>query len=386
MEKVDLFSNGYYKSNRILMTVIGIWPELSSLQTIFIRVIMFALLFSTIIPQYAFLVRKCNNLDDMIFGISAQIAVLIGFSKYYFVAVNIQRVKTVLDQIQEDWHMLRNSPAINTVHKYAAKGRFGTRLYIVMIFSSASFFSIVPLKQGILDKLMPLNESRPKIFMLDVDYTLYGIDANELYYPTLFHSYFTGMIVMNMIVSVDTFVLIIIEHCCGLFECVGVLLEGLELPESSNSHCQIIDSAIVVHHRAISLAEFIETSFTMMYAFVVLICMILISITGLELAIKIDEIGEVIRFGAFVVGQLTHLLFMSLPGQKLLDHSARVSEAVSNWCGTSLNARKLISVMLMRSMKPLTMTAGGFYIMNLENFANVLRTSFSYFTVILSNR
>ncbi|THK32931.1 odorant receptor 10a-like [Diachasma alloeum] len=388
MKKVDIFSNGYYRNNRILMTLIGLWPESSMSEKICVRISVLVLMISIMIPQYAFLFRKCNNLDDMVFGIIAQIAIAVGFAKYYFVVTNMERVGRALDQIREDWHILENSPAITTAHTYAARGSFGTKFYMLTVFCSASFFSITPLKQVILDRLSPLNESRPKIFMLDADYSIYGIDANKLYYSTLLHSYFTSMIVMNMIVSVDTFVLIIVEHCCGLFKTVGILLKGMELHDSSDGQCQIIENAVVIHHRAILLAEFIESSFTMMYGFVVLVSMILISITGLESIIKIDDVAEVIRFGAFSAGQLVHLLFMSLPGQELLDHSSQVSEEVygCNWSSISATGRRLISIMLMRSMKPLGMTAGGFYALHLENYGNVLRTSFSYFTVMLSNR
>ncbi|XP_063990086.1 uncharacterized protein LOC135169228 [Diachasmimorpha longicaudata] len=388
MKKVDIFANGYYKNNRILMTLIGLWPESTMREIICVRISVAILLVSIMIPQYTYLFRKCDNLDDMIFGIIAQISIIVAFTKYYFVVKNMERITMVLRQIREDWSLLEDSPPIRTLQTYAGRGAFGTRIYMTVIFSSASFFSIVPLKEGILDRLLPLNESRPKVFMLDADYSVYGIDANKLFLPTLIHSYFTSMIVMNMIVSIDTFILIIVEHCCGLFKVVGILLNETELHESWNVQCDIIGNAVVIHHRALLLAEFIESSFTMMYAFVVLISMLLISITGLESIIKINELAEVTRFSAFLGGQLTHLLFMSLPGQELLDHSSQVSEDVygCNWSGISPVGKKLISIMLMRSMKPSGMTAGGFYALNLENYANVLRTSFSYFTVMLSNR
>ncbi|KYM96450.1 hypothetical protein ALC62_12888 [Cyphomyrmex costatus] len=40
--------------------------------------------------------------------------------------------------------------------------------------------------------------------------------------------------------------------------------------------------------------------------------------------------------------------------------------------------------MLMRSYAPIKITAGKLYALNLANFAAVVRTSFSYFTVLCS--
>ncbi|XP_011309690.1 odorant receptor 13a-like isoform X1 [Fopius arisanus] len=388
MKGDNIFSDGYYKANRILMIIIGIWPESSLSEKIIVRIVMSIILLSMLIPQYVYLFRKCDTLDDMIFGLIAQVSVAIGFTKYYFMVSNMKQIRMAIDQVRQDWRMFDDSPAIETIHNYAARGSLATKCYIIIFCAAYLIFSVVPLKQVILDALIPLNESRPKIFIFDVDYSIYGIDALEYYYPTLIHSCFSSMIVLHMIVTVDTFVLVMVEHCCGLFETIGGILKETELEKSGVRQFKIICRAVVVHHRAISLAEFIESSFNMMYAFVVLASMVLISSTGLEAIIKMDEVAEMTRFLTFTVGQLFHLLFISLPGQELLDHSTRVSEQVysCDWSRISADGRKLISIMLMRSMKPLRMTAGRFYLMNIENYGNVLRTSFSYFTVMLSTR
>lgn len=44
----------------------------------------------------------------------------------------------------------------------------------------------------------------------------------------------------------------------------------------------------------------------------------------LQIINKIGNMQEVVRFGSIVVGSITHLLCMCLPGQELIDKSTSV--------------------------------------------------------------
>ncbi|XP_011309684.1 uncharacterized protein [Fopius arisanus] len=88
---------------------------------------------------------------------------------------------------------------------------------------------------------------------------------------------------------------------------------------------------------------------------------------------EMDEPAKMAGFLIFAVGQITHLLFLSIPGQELYDHSSRVFNTIysTNWIKLSTEHQKMILIMLMRSMNPSYITAGNFYRMNVENFKNV---------------
>ncbi|THK33254.1 odorant receptor 160NTE, partial [Diachasma alloeum] len=251
----------------------------------------------------------------------------------------------------------------------------------VTLYSASVIFCLFPLKPLILDIVCPLNDSRPKTFALQTDYSIYGINANDNHFMITMHGLFTVTILIHFIVTIDTFMLIIVLHCCGLFESIRADF----FPERQY---KIVCDGIIIHHRAITLAESIETSFTIMYGFLVLITMILISVVGLQTIMNFNDPTEVIRCAAFGATLSLHLFFISMPGQELYDHSNRASEIIysCNWSGMSLKAKRLISIMLMRSMKPMRMTAAKFYPQNMESFGKVLKTSFSFFTVMLSSQ
>ena len=44
------------------------------------------------------------------------------------------------------------------------------------------------------------------------------------------------------------------------------------------------------------------------------------------MVMHLDEPNEAIRFATFTLAQIAHMFYVSWPGQKLIDHSARIYE------------------------------------------------------------
>ncbi|THK32930.1 odorant receptor 4-like [Diachasma alloeum] len=385
---MDVFTNGCYKQNRILMITVGIWPDSPLIVKLFARSVILTILCSLLPPQYAFLNHPDRHLNDLISVLIIQLVILTVVLKICYIGFNMKMVQNGMVRMQEDWVILKETPAIDQIRRYAKRGYLISRIYIIFFFcATTQVFFVMPLKPMILDAIWPSNESRPRTYAFDADYSIFSIYEND-YYWALLHTLIIGLTLVEGIVAIDTFILIIVEHCCGLFDAVGYILQGLRKESCSLRRNKIIRDAIFVHNRALSLADLIESSFTMMFAFVVLINMILISMTAFETVLKVDDPGELVRFVLFIIGQIAHLFCTSLPGQELLDHSSRVFTDIynSNWSEIADKEQKLLLFMLMRSMKPSYMTAGKFYTLHIENFKNVLRTSMSYFTVFLSIR
>lgn len=75
----------------------------------------------------------------------------------------------------------------------------------------------------------------------------------------------------------------------------------------------------------------------------------------------------------------------------LISHISRIEIVLyfsfaGNWYRAGKNSKNLLHMMIMRSRKPCKLTAGKIYLMSLENFSAVVKTSMSYFTVLLSFR
>uniref|UniRef100_A0A0A9XXM9 Odorant receptor 43a n=1 Tax=Lygus hesperus TaxID=30085 RepID=A0A0A9XXM9_LYGHE len=79
------------------------------------------------------------------------------------------------------------------------------------------------------------------------------------------------------------------------------------------------------------------------------------------------------------------LLYCSL-GQLLQNQSSEVFEALCDlpWYRSSPDVRKSLNMMIRQSHNPLIIDYHGHSKMNLENFMQILRSSYSYFTLLQS--
>ena len=78
------------------------------------------------------------------------------------------------------------------------------------------------------------------------------------------------------------------------------------------------------------------------------------------------------------------LYLLSLASDRLSSQAESVLDSIydTNWYELPAKLRKIIYFMAMRANKPIYLTAGQFYALNIEDFKNVLKASFSYFSVL----
>lgn len=89
----------------------------------------------------------------------------------------------------------------------------GTLLTFLVIFLS------LPLCNPILDVILPLNETRPRQNIFNVNYII--LDNYEYFYIVYMHLSCSAAIIVIIIISVDSLYISIIYHACGLFAACG---------------------------------------------------------------------------------------------------------------------------------------------------------------------
>lgn len=86
------------------------------------------------------------------------------------------------------------------------------------MYAFGSLFPIMAIIPKIINENVASNYStRPVGFPYHVEYF---VDLNKYYYPVLIHNYLATAIRLTAIVSCDTCVAILVQHCCALFSIV----------------------------------------------------------------------------------------------------------------------------------------------------------------------
>ncbi|XP_076389225.1 odorant receptor coreceptor-like [Megachile rotundata] len=124
------------------------------------------------------------------------------------------------------------------------------------------------------------------------------------------------------------------------------------------------------------------------YLLQVVFTMIAFIVNAVQAVLHMDRPNEFIAILMFMCGQQFHQFALCLPGQVLIDRSLDLIDDIysSKWYQTPVKFQRTLQIMQIRCSKACKLTAGGFYEMNMENFGAIIKTSVSYFTVLLSLR
>ncbi|XP_015115896.1 odorant receptor 13a isoform X1 [Diachasma alloeum] len=308
-------------------------------------------------------------------------------------------MKELIDVLRRDWLELKDEFEIALLRKWSEDSRKNVLMYAGAVYGSMAPFMLGPLVPPLL-RLIPksLIEINPNLTMAKplMFHVEYFIDINKYYYPLVIHSYFGTMTYITVVVAIDTMFMTYVQRACAIFNIVGYRLEKLvdDHDLDANLNPTLRDDAsykrmtecIIRHSKAIQYAQLIESANSTSFLLQLGLNMITISFTGFQAATKLNRPDEAFRYASFTCAQTFHLFFESWPAQRLVDESTRLTEYTikTSWYKTSFRSRKLFQLLIMKSMEPCQLTAGGVYILNLENFSAVVKTSMSYFTVLCS--
>ncbi|XP_011138772.1 odorant receptor 13a-like [Harpegnathos saltator] len=224
----------------------------------------------------------------------------------------------------------------------------------------------------------------------------YGHKIDQHFYPILLHSYLTIFSHVTATVATDTLYFALIQHACGMFSVVGHSLEHIGKDSDSNfnlkpekteddNYKKALD-CLRRHLHVIEFAELIESTFTNIFLISISLNMIGGSICGIQVLINLNDAKDIVAPLAIYIAQLIHMFLQFWQAQYLLDYSAIPYESIcrGSWYYTSRRCRKLLLLIMNRTVSPCKITAGKIMSLSIESFGVVLKTSLSYFTMLRS--
>ncbi|XP_019701253.1 putative odorant receptor 85d [Harpegnathos saltator] len=362
METVKITWSHYYGTLQKISLLAGLWPFLQLRTRLFRIGLQIVNMITISVPQMAFQFR-CRDIHCFLLSLTAILLSIVAVVKVYTFQLNILKFKELTEHLYVDWKNLETPEEYEIMKSYAENSRRFSIIYPVYCIVGTTVFMSVSIVPHIFDVVLPLNESRPLLLPYP---GYYFVDSREYFTYIFWHSFLSWQIVIIGIFAHDCMFVCYVEHVSSMFAVVGYRFESLIYDRkdalSKNENADLDEKlrrrvAYLVHtHReALELAQLLESIFNIPFA---------------------------VQMGISTVGMSITLL----QGQKLLDRSIETRDKIynSSWYKTPRNLRKLLILIMMKSLQPSLLTAGKIYIFSLENFATVLQTSMSYFTVLAS--
>ncbi|XP_026670198.1 odorant receptor 13a-like isoform X2 [Ceratina calcarata] len=367
----------YLRVNKYLLSATGTWPY----QTIVPKII-FGIVFLLTAGAQAFLqiggmiAAAVDGDSEAVLESFAPVTIsLMCSSKYINFFFNYNQMKRMLDVMRDDWHIYKK---VETEYEVlCAQYAIGKTLTVGLTADGLGLFNMT---------------DRPLAFRVE-----HFVDVDKYYYVLLVHSYCGTIVFTTVVIGIDAMIAVYVMHECGLCEILRVKLEnfvegdGLEVElypgKYEDRWYRNARECVILHKHIIEFGKMLEGANTKSYLVQLGLNMICVSFTQFQAAINLEQdFAMVLRYVSVTISLLFDLLFLSWPGQQLSDYTERILQNTMNakWHLSSISCRKLLLIMMLRSMTPLKLTAYTMYTMNLESFSTVARTSFSYTMVLMS--
>ncbi|XP_025263482.1 uncharacterized protein LOC112637621 isoform X3 [Camponotus floridanus] len=340
----------YYKINRIILKTLGLWPYQQSYLTQIHKILFAGILWTFILVQLLVFITTQYNINLLLKILSLVFPTLFGTIKYILFIIQADSVKQLLEQVRNDWRLLKNKLEIDIIEKYACNSRLFTMIVMAFCLLGVIFCTIFQLLPMILDIIIPLNKSRPCQI---IAVTEYFINQEKYIYAILLHEIITVLIIAITIFGTGATIMMYILHACALFE----------VARRERFLYRRIVHAVVIHRRAI------------------------------DSSLKVYRIFNIYFYGIICYSDHSwHQLFkfqsFSISSNEITDHGIKFFKATYNglWYAAPLHTQKLLLFVMRKGKINVTIGCGSLFIASLEGFAMLTNTAVSYFTVIYSTR
>ncbi|CAK9807255.1 Odorant receptor 13a [Anthophora plagiata] len=386
----------YLRFNKYFLFVIGTWPYQTVLQRNVVGSVFIPIISVQTILQTGGMITAATNrdVDSFLEGFAPLVISLMCLSKYINFFYNYKKMRHLLNIMQEDWQIYNKiKNEFDILSEQYTIGRKLTISFAAFLFGLITPFAAMPLLLNAADALgfCNISDDRPLVFRVE-----HFVDVDKYYYVLLVHSYFGTLAFTAIVVSINSIIAVYVLHECGLCEILRVRLENFVEDDSMNLDLHLnqqedrwyrnIRECVLLHKHIIEFAKLLEEANTTSYLFQLGFNMICVSFTQFQTVINLQDTAKALRYVSVTVCLLCDLFFVSWPGQRLSDYTERIFEYTTNgkWYQSSYNCRKLLMIMLSKSITPLKLTASKLYTLNLESFSSVVQTSFSYTMVLCS--
>ncbi|XP_031370546.1 uncharacterized protein LOC102677136 isoform X2 [Apis dorsata] len=211
-----------------------------------------------------------------------------------------------------------------------------------ILYSSLAIMVFCHMSTCILDKILPLNETRLKKFPILTEYSIF----DEKYFSfTVIYLYISLLLIITIFVATESLMILWLQHAASLCEITRFLQDTRDY--NAITYCILLIFAII------SLG-------------INLFCLS-------QSILVLTKIEETIISFMCIICELSYMYYMNYMCQQVLDCSNNLNITIfhTNWYKMPVSIQKLILNIMLNCNKPLLFTFFNVYYPTVEGFASV---------------
>ncbi|XP_039310435.1 odorant receptor 67c isoform X2 [Solenopsis invicta] len=356
-------------SLKLGLRMIGMWPD-SSCKTFFWLFYMITIVVMQYFQYlYFFAQLGTNNFSKLMDGLSVTLDYTLTFLKLLSLWHNRRIFSDILSAMNDDWNDCSTDSHVYVMTSKANLAHRCSNVMLVLNTLSTFFYFIGSfLSHRTISKNGDLRE-----FPMQVQFPFDAATDSPIFELIVLGLFLHVWETATVIALLNSLILTLVLHVSGQ---IDIMCQGLrEISTTQKPHLYAIRSLIVRHQRIISLSNNIDNffSFVALIQFVwntVVICsigiMIMISLgTGVE-----GKSGLLIQSIIPYIAVTLEAFVFCFAGEYLSTKSKSISDAAYDtiWYDLSISECRILLLIIIRSQKRLTITAGKVMDLTLEGF------------------
>ncbi|KYQ54170.1 hypothetical protein ALC60_12385 [Trachymyrmex zeteki] len=217
-KQMDRPKEHYYKFNRFLLSVSGLWPYQSAWSAHLMRAVITIFMVSSAFFQISSMFTSEVTLDFIVDGIPCLLFTLGSLSNLYSRIIYIDKFRELFERMWQDWALQKTHHETKIMHEHAEITRLFTFYYIILTYINIVGYNIWMFIPEILDIMSPMNESRPRRRPFNAEFF---VDEEQYFYVIRFHMCLVIIIIPVVYVASSTLFLTLAQHICGMCELLG---------------------------------------------------------------------------------------------------------------------------------------------------------------------
>ncbi|XP_026824150.1 uncharacterized protein LOC105286075 isoform X5 [Ooceraea biroi] len=294
---MSVYNSRYYYLNKVLLSIVGLWPYQSRLEgnVMAIITLLFAGGYSGL--ELWSLIAGITDLSIIIENLSSTLINIMVIGKMVNNLYNNYKMKDLLDRIEETWKMIPTGPENEILRNFAEESRSFTIHYAMVLYAVWISFSMMPIVISRLYTFLPTNETFETKYLYRVEHV---IDV-EKYFTLLMLLAIIGIFyIVSIAIAVDSVFVLCMQHNTALFEevrfnmerirsldCVQVEAQWMLKPNVANDEAyHIIIGCIKSYKDALNFFDVLASAYSTFFLLLLGMVVVCLSFSAAQVNIR----------------------------------------------------------------------------------------------------
>ncbi|XP_018364282.1 PREDICTED: odorant receptor Or2-like [Trachymyrmex cornetzi] len=396
-----MFHNKYYKDDMIYIThltrnilsLLGIWPPnnkkdptCAKVWRYFLISICNILLYCVLLPGIFFwLIEKRTRVR--IQTIPLLLFVVMACSKYINLLFHEKKIRRCLEHIEEDYKVVTNAEARDTMITSAKIGRRLVSLCAIFMYSSGlSFRLILPFARG---KVVTPQNITLRPLPCPSNFLFFDVQVSPTYELIFVIQVLSGIVTYSITTGLCGLATLFVMHACGQLKVLINLMTNLveeklhEKRELNRKLARMVEHQI----RFRSFLQLIENTLHQACLIELMGCTMLICLLGYFIIMEWENSNRIAMCSYFssITSMMINVFMFCYTGEQLTVQAEEVARksCVLEWYRLpNKDARGIVLIIIMSNL-PAKITSGKIVDLSLKTYGDVVKTAVTYFNMLL---